>query len=238
MNLHQFTDEGVRAFHELLDQMKAHEEHEVPRDLLTDPVFSTDLGIRLPSTPKNLDSRFALAIWLSSALEPTLRASIGSAGMWSWLAAHLMDVIAPARADGTRKIGERSLYVLEEDTWNRYYRHLIAGPCRVVRAHWESPTDARAILAGKPSVPGELYEQIASRQEVITTPVLLRLTQQLYWDVSAKGLRRGTAGKGAGSARRLASVLQQLDLTWDLNEMTEDEVIRLLPRREFSRFLN
>src|SRR5437660_615557 len=105
-----------------------------------------------------------------------------------------------------------------------------------MRAHWDELHVTRAILAGKPNVPGELYEQVASRQEVITSGSLVRLTKQLYWDDEAKGLRRGAGGKGAGSARRLATVLLQLDLTWDFPTMPDEGLLALLPVREFARF--
>ena len=45
----------------------------------------------------------------------------------------------------------------------------------------------------------------------------------------------GAADREGGSARCLADVLLQLDLTWDLHAMTPDEILELLPG-EFDRF--
>lgn len=238
MNLREFNADGIQEVHSFLDELRSGEVLTTPFELLEDEELSSELPVSLKGLPKSFDTRFEMALQLNRALGPVMEAGKGdSVGMWTWLAARYIDVIAPPRADGTRKIGEKSLYILEPDNWRRYYRHLLAGPCRVMRAHWSELHVTQAILAGKPSVPGELYEQIASRQEVITSGALVRLTRRLYWDSATKALKRGAAGKGAGSARRLAALLLQLDLTWDFAEMSDEAMITLLPKREFSRFI-
>jgi hypothetical protein len=238
--LREFSAQGIAECHGLLDAARAGDDvSDEIASLLIDETLSNDTNLRLKGIPKAVDTRFDLALWLNRQLEPILvDGDGGSVGVWAWLTLLLFDVVAPSRAGGTRKIGDRSLYILEPDNWRRYYRHLLAGPCRVMRAHWEELHITRALLAGKPNVPGELYEQIASRQEVITSAALVRLTHRLYWDSAVNGLKRGAAGKGAGSARRLAAVLLQLDLTWDLNEMDEEAIGKLLPQREFARFVS
>ena len=237
MNVREFTADGLQEVHSLLDRLKQGEKLDVAAEMLSDDRFSVDLGVAIGSIPKTFESRYLMAVWLNKKLDPILRTDpVGSAGMWTWLTVLLLDVVAPLRADGTRKMGERALYVLESDNWMRYYRHLLAGPCRVMRAHWSELHITQALLAGKPNVPGELYEQVASRQEVITNAPLVRLTRRLYWDIPAQKLKRGVGGKGQGSARRLAGLLLQLDLTWDFESMDDDALIALLPSREFSRF--
>lgn len=238
MRVREFNDEGIQAAHSFLDALKAGDVLPVPEDLLEADDLSAETGVSVRNVPSTFDTRFELALWLNRALDSIMSTERAhSTGMWTWLTLRMLDVVAPARADGSRRIGERSLYVLEPDNWLRYYRHLLAGPCRVMRAHWDELHVTQAILAGKPNVPGELYEQIASRQEVITSGALVRLTRKLYWDSATKSVKRGAGGKGAGSARRLASLLLQLDLTWDFAEMDDERMVSLLPGREFSRFL-
>lgn len=237
MNLREFNPDGIQEAHSFLAALRSGEALPVPFELLQDDDLSSPLPVSIKGLGESFESRFEMALRMNTVLDPILdSAHADSVGMWSWLALLYLDALAPPRADGSRKIGDEALYVLEPDNWRRYYRHLLAGPCRVMRAHWDELHVTQAILAGKPSVPGELYEQIASRQEVVTSPALLRLTRRLYWDASSKGLKRGAASKGAGSARRLAALLLQLDLTWDFVEMTDDSMINLLPKREFARF--
>jgi hypothetical protein len=57
----------------------------------------------------------------------------------------------------------------------------------------------------------------------------------MYLDASNNQPKRGAGGKGPGSARRLADVLNQFDVTWDLYSMSYEEVLAMLPG-EFDRF--
>lgn len=238
MILREFNDAGLSDAHTVLDALAAGGDSSLIKDILAEENYSDEMGLKLPRRPPDLPSRFELAIWLNNNLEPVLKSGdTDMVGMWTWLTFYMFDILAPPRADGTRKLGERALYVLEPDNWRRYYRHLLAGPCRVMRAHWDELDVTRAILAGKPNVPGEVYAQIASRAEIITSPSLVRLTKRLYWENETKSLARGAGGKGLGASRRLANILQQLDLTWDFADMDDESLVRLLPKREFSRFL-
>lgn len=238
MNLRAFNATGISEVHNFLDGMKVGESSGDADGLLTDDTLSEDLGIAVPRVPKTFETRFHLAVWLNQWLGNFLDGEPQNpVGYWTWLSVLLLDMVAPPRANGQRRIGERARYVLEPDNWQRYYRHLLAGPCRIVRAHWDEMHITRAILAGTPDSPGDLYEQIAARQEVVTSAPLLRLTKRLYWDDASKTLVRGAAGKGAGAARRLAGLLMQFDLTWDLPDVPDEALAALLPRREFARFL-
>jgi hypothetical protein len=82
---------------------------------------------------------------------------------------------------------------------------------------------------------GDVVEQLASRQEIVTNKAIVGAATKLYYDRVTGAPRRGAGGKGAGSARRLADIINQLDLTWDLYAMSENDLIARLPA-EFDRF--
>ena len=90
-----------------------------------------------------------------------------------------------------------------------------------------------AVLAQPPHRPGDVAEQLSARQERISNRAVMAVATQLY--VRNGSIRKGAAGKGAGSARRLANVLDQLDLTWDLYDLDPDGLLELLPS-EFDSF--
>ena len=110
-----------------------------------------------------------------------------------------------------------------------------AGPYRIYRAHRLNPDNALILLGGPFGSHGEVVEQFASRLEIVTNRGLIESVTTLYWDTKGKKLRRGAGGKDAGSARRLADVLLQFDVTWDLYSLSADGLLGLLPR-EFDRF--
>ena len=127
------------------------------------------------------------------------------------------------------------MWVPQVRDYRRYYRHLLAGPYRMYRAHREAPGDALILLGGPFGSHGEVVEQFASRLEIVTNRGLIQSLTTLYWDTPSKKLRRGAGGKDAGSARRLADVLLQFDLTWDLYSLNSASLLGLLPK-EFDKF--
>lgn len=87
------------------------------------------------------------------------------------------------------------------------------------------------------SKPGDIVEQSASRQEFVTNKAVVEAATRLYIDGASRTAKKGAGGKGPGSARRFAEVLNQLDVTWDLYAMSADDLLSILPA-EFNRFRN
>lgn len=81
----------------------------------------------------------------------------------------------------------------------------------------------------------DIIEQLASRLELVTNPGFVSLVNALYYDPHESRIRRGAGGKGKGAPRRLADVMSQFDVTWDLYSMKKKDLLRLLPA-EFDRF--
>jgi hypothetical protein len=61
------------------------------------------------------------------------------------------------------------------------------------------------------------------------------MATKLYLDESTGERKKGAGGKGLGSPRRLAAVLDQFDVTWDLYAMSVKEFWTVLPK-EFDKF--
>jgi hypothetical protein len=94
-----------------------------------------------------------------------------------------------------------------------------------------------ALLCGPIYKQGDIVEQLASRQELITNKSLIGVATVLYYDSTSGRAKRGAGGKGLGSPRRLADIIDQFNLTWDLYTMTLEEILELLPD-EFDKFKN
>jgi hypothetical protein len=75
---------------------------------------------------------------------------------------------------GHRKPGERARHIPDATNFLRYYRHLLAGPWRTYRTHRDDPGRARVVLCQPLHTPGDLVEQLASRQELVTNRRLPR----------------------------------------------------------------
>lgn len=157
-------------------------------------------------------------------------------GAWSWLTLYLFETLCPEK-DGTRKLREDARYLLEAGDYRKAYRHLLTGPFLLMQAHREDAESVRGLLATSPDAPGEVYEQLAARKYTVTSRAVVQVATCLYLDQTTFKLKRGAGGSAAGSPRRLSEVLQQFDLTYDLQEIPAARLLGLLPK-EFGRFIN
>jgi len=155
-------------------------------------------------------------------------------GLWTWLAAVWLDVLIPDRTAMLRGEPVPRL-VLNSSDHRRFYRHWLAGPWSLYSAHREQPDRARALLYTPVTSPGELAEQFGANPTLIRRTSTVAAITKLYMDPRTGKVKRGAAGNGNGSARRLVKVLKQFDLTYDREDMDADAIISLLPD-EFDRF--
>ena len=231
----RFTSDGIHEVHAFLDRIRDGAD-EMPGALLVDARFTEVLPGTGFSFVKLEDRRQAAE--LMSGIVDSAGLSNDEAradvGLWTWLAMRWFDQLAP-RMRGGRSLRQRATLVLAADDFRTYYRHYLAGPWSIYMAHRDDPGRAQALLVTKPWQPGDIVEQIASRQDIVSSPTLVETVTRLYVDPETARHKGGAAGREGGSARRLAVVLLQLDLTWDLHAMTPDEILELLPG-EFDRF--
>lgn len=233
----RLTPAGLVRFSEELDAIRSGEQEGPSSELLGGSQFTAELDGPIEVAIRPFASRFELAEYVYRAIPATLQPKIEpDAGFWAWLGVLWFDQLCPTGRDGRRKPGESARWIPSMQDYKRYYRHLVAGPYHIYSLHGHAPECTAVILAGAPSQSGELYEQLASRQELISNPVALQVASRLYLDRHTGAVRRGAAGRNAGSARRFAAVLRQFDVTWDLVAISADELMTLLPR-EFARFI-
>ena len=235
MNLRRLNDEGLRQFAEYLAALKTTPTLAPPVALLDDPATSEEAA-PVAVWPMQFPNRLAAGRWLNELLESAaLPDPAREKGVWAWLSLRLFDTVCPADGRGHRKPGELARHVPDAANFQRYYRHLLAGPWRIVRTHRDAPDRALAVLCQPLHKPGDIVEQFASRQELVTNRAFISAATKLYVDATTQQPRSGSGGKTRGAPRRLADFCNQLDVTWDLYAMKASELIEKLPK-EFDRF--
>lgn len=159
----------------------------------------------------------------------------GRLGLWAWLTWVLREqlFLADNKVPGRRRVGEVWTWMPSHpNDFRKAQRHKVRLPVIL----WATlGQDADHLLCGKPSEPGELTSQLTSQQDMLARG-FQQLCRQMYYDDQKGGLRRGAAGSGPGSARHLARVRKQLDITWDMTDLGPDRIRDLLPG-SFSKFL-
>jgi len=231
-----FNDAGLNEFERIIGELKSGNLKNVPEHLL----FSDDLSLAhepIVNVEKvEYKNKNELIPYLTQQLN--LRGNkylYFDKGLWSWLAAFYFDNICPVDGNGRRKINETAFYILRDPrNYTKFYRHLLAYPCRV---YSELDDSSKIFLIGNFSKRGEITEQFGAYQEIALNKGILDAANLMYWDSGTKNLKRGAAGKGAGSARRLVRIIRQYQMTYDLNSMDGKGIVDLLPS-EFSKWQN
>jgi len=237
MNLRRLNEKGMMRFVEFLDSLIGEKPMPYPTELLTDPEATEEIIPCNEIEHHSFGSRYAAAKYLYKVFKDSGLTNIEhDRGLWAWLALFYFDELCPPGARGRCKPGELARWIPETGVSWRYYRHLLAGPYRIYAAHSDNPERAMLVLCGSLHQPGDIVEQIASRQELVTNDGLMEAASTLYFDASSSKPKRGAATKeGKGTVRRFIDILNQFDVTWDLYSLQAGDMVQMLPD-EFSRF--
>lgn len=156
-------------------------------------------------------------------------------GLWSWISAYFFDSVCPVEKDGRRHPGAAERHIPNVQHWGRYYRHLIAAPYRLKH---ELGALAGIYLTGLPNRQGDLFEQLASTQEIATCRGIIEAASEMYYEQDQKRIKKGAVTQNKpGNVRRFArAIIPQFQLTYDLNTMSGKQIIQLLPS-EFNSWL-
>lgn len=236
-DVRRFTDHGIKRFTDFLDSLTGDTPEPYPANLLTNPEATEEIRPATAIEKREFGRRYDAAEYLYHLFAGSGLTEVEhDRGLWAWLSFFYFDELCPPNAKGQRKPGQHARWVPESgDSW-RYYRHLLAGPYRIYAAHSDSPERALLVLCGPLDRPGDIVEQVASRQEMITNRGVMATLSSLYYDPESAKPRRGAANKdGKGTVRRFTDILNQLDVTWDLYSLEVSDLLPLLPQ-EFSRF--
>jgi len=238
MKLRKLKDKGIDKMSNFLDSLNTESPLGYPSEILNDPEFSDAISPEITIEGKTFDNKFAVAKYFHEIFNNAgLTKVLENRGLWCWLSLFFFEQLCPKERGGKYKPGARARWIPEVTNFQRYYRHLLAGPYRIYNFHKDDPERTMALTCGPVNKQGDLIEQLASRQELITNKSLIKAVTELYYNPSTCTNKRGAGGKGAGSPRRLAEVIDQFNLTWDLYAISPDEIIGLLPS-EFDRFRN
>ncbi len=239
------NDAGIERFRDYLSTLRSGVPATVPGGLLADPSTSEPFQAataieRAPAGARFLD-QYKFGIYLRDRFASLAAASITmNYRLWSWLALYYFDELCPADGCGKRDVRADEAYILDRKfKYENYYRHLVHTPWLAVCQHGVK-SQVLLIPASSPgssplSKRGEIQEQLAARQKILGNRAIVAGAYRMYFDKAKRRPKRGSAGSGPGSSRRLALVVQQLELTYDLAACSPEQVIGLLPK-EFDRW--
>ena len=222
--------EGLAKFTEYLADLRSAPSKAPPFELLTDGRYSDPFDPPVTIEQRSFNSAYEIGAYMIEVFESCEDRLISrNHGLWSWLALFYFDQLCKPDGSGNRKPLEDAVYVLEERfSFRRYYRHGIRTPWMAVKEHGEH---AKVLLltSGK-GTRTDINEQLGAYQHLFANKTIIASAYAMYFDTTQQKPRRGAGGKGGGSARRLASIARQLELTYDLQECTPSKFLALLPK--------
>jgi hypothetical protein len=222
--------EGLAKLTEYLAELRAAPSKAPAFELLTDGRFSDPFDPPVTIEQRSFNSAYEIGAYMIEVFEGCEDRLISrNHGLWSWLALFYFDQLCKPDGSGNRKPLEDAVYVLEERfSFRRYYRHGIRTPWMAVKEHGEY---AKVLLltSGK-GTRTDINEQLGAYQHLFANKTIIASAYAMYFDATQQKPRRGAGGKGGGSARRLASIARQLELTYDLQECTPLQFLALLPK--------
>lgn len=158
--------------------------------------------------------------------------NLDNIGLWAWLTFVLRQQLFKHKQDGSLRIGEyHRWYPSSANDWQKGQRHLVRMPAFLFARLGENSDH---LLCSPPNVLPEIREQMTGQYDMIT-PAFQQLARVLYYDTASGKLKRGSGSKGAGSPRRLRTLRRQLGVTWQIEDLTLEQLLEKLPS-EFDRF--
>lgn len=227
-SLFQLTAEGLQIFERIMTRQLAED--------------ALDLDDRRYVTPVEGTTAFTVGQFATAKeMATAINASFGknspqsfaaNIGLWAWLTFVLLDNLFPIK-NGARKVLEYyRWYPSPPNHWQKAQRHLVRMPTLLYSAFGD---DADHLICGKPGTGPDIREQLTSQQDMFSSN-FQRVARALYFNDESGTVKRGAGlTKGPGIPRRLAAVRKQLDVTWDMTDLTPDRILALLPS-EFDQY--
>ncbi len=241
----QLTKEGMNAFRDYIEARRRGEDRgPVPSYLLYSSPYSESLQQQIEIEKERFYTKYEEAVYFSDVFKGFDHEEISyNGGLWSWLSLYYLDELLQSQSGRRGTLNAPNNYILEveegELNWRDYVKHLLATPFYIYRYHGEK---SRMLLTGPVGSRKQLTFQIAGRQQFARSDEFIKLVNRLYEDDSGNtksGVTSGISSKfkaNPGDLSRLFLLFKQLELTYDIFNMSCEKMIELLPS-EFDEWL-
>ena len=240
MPVRQFLPSGTEAFRYW---MESSTPGDTPTNLISDDTQTQSYGAFVIDPSKKFESRFEFGEYLhnvfSTVPETTLLAQ-NADGMWAWVCAVYFSQLT---ALGIRR-PEHYIPIRKGTFGSLLHRNAARTAFELVYIHG---ANARVALQQGMHTHGQLLESLSAKQTTVHNRGFFVAATKMYLGSNGR-LSKGAATKpkdrkkrrpgettGMGSIRRLPMALERLWLTYDVDQLSADQLIAVLPR-EFSKW--
>ena len=230
MYIFSHTQSGVAAFREWL---ATGAPGDVPSSLIDEGTNCEIVPGRLEIDEHMLfNSRYDMAVYIKAVLDKKGMAHFPvSSGIWSWLSAVYLDVLAPLDGSGSRPKLSREMdspaYIFNPNP-RKFYRHRIGAGVMTLAQLGEQ--EAKPLLCAAPWVLSDYCEQNYARISAGRYDKLsITLANKIYWDRGAMKTKKKYDDGKPGSLAHLHRWIGQLSLNYDISRLSLSEIEAMLP---------
>lgn len=209
-----------------------------PMNLLTDE-HSQILNPGFDVNPRKFGTKFEMGMEVCTGAGGLALSTLWpNDGLWAALSLAFHQSTFPFK-NGQWFIGSPSRHMVTRIPGRKQdqsHRHLVKGATMAVSRFG---IEARVLMGG-PHEQAKMEEQIMSRKTdmgLASSKEVVRAAYELYYDPDKNAVKRGAKSTGGGSIMRLIDILTQLDVNYDIPSLQAADILSLLPRREFGKFL-
>lgn len=231
MQLGRFNEVGLDQFRLYLGVLRQDPKAPPPMHLLTSGEYSDALSEPIDVQMRPFSNRLEFAEWLHDAAEAAgATVPRDDVNFWAWLSLALFDQVCPADGNGKRKIKEDARYLPNFETSRRSYRHALASSYFLYIRFLDDTSVVQPLLCGTfEQLAGEAYRLYVEKR-LVDYPAAIGVLRDMYFDAAAQKIRPRAQSKQAGSIRRLSAILGQFSRTFDLNVLSTERLIGMLPK--------
>lgn len=230
MRLREFTEQGMNEFEKFLENLDGSDAFEKPEELNSEPESRlSEIDVEVDED-RQFETRMELGKYLHEIFEQTVEDRselLNRDGLWTWLAYLWLEQLV--ETDRTQvNVKEIARYVAGGGR-RRYYRHYVSAPYFLISLHGEE--NCKLFLECYVDTHKDVLEQLVNKREILTNTSLIEIANKLYWDEEEEEVKTNAGGRNdaPGTARRLRTVVEQLRRTYDLQEMSPEQIEALLP---------
>lgn len=164
-----------------------------------------------------------------------------NAGLWTWLALAYYSQFVKTKGSIVELTAD-ARWIYDPDNFQNGRRHYIAGNVYLYLDIKDAGKEAieMFLVAGPVTQFNTITDIMTHVQTGVQSPAVMKVAGWLYYNPESKNrIKRGTTTDGkSGAARRLTTVVQQLDVTWDFYDLSNaSKLWKKLPE-EFGEFKN
>ena len=226
--LRRFNEAGIAEFVRRIELLRTGGSASIDDAFVTDDLFTKPVvpEVRL-ERPVFKTKREAGAYLSERTRRARERHGDDDPGLWTWLSAWHWDAVCPVRENGARKVLHPLSYVYGHGLAMRKKQHLIFASTLL----YETFPQSLVLLSGPASTLTQAVHEVYTRVWLMRIRGIGELLDILYWDRSQNAIKpgiNGTSPRPGDLRNRLTTRVRQLEKTYDLVDLTADQLLNLL----------